>query len=69
MEACVGRELHVPRAVFASCIDQGCSKEPPNGDFWKGTVMGVYPTRKRPFLCDITVLELDVEDVLFETQE
>ena len=69
MEAFMGRELHVPRAVFASYIEQGCSEEPPNAEFWKGAVMAVHPTRKRPFLCDLTILELDDEDVLFETQE
>ena len=62
MEAFVGRELHVPRAVFASYIEQGCSEEPPNAEFWKGAVMAVHPTRKRPFLCDLTILELDDED-------
>lgn len=70
MEEFVGRVLHVPRAVFANYIDQGASEEPPNGDFWLGVVKAVHPTRREPFICDITVLEKEEdEDELVEAQE
>ena len=69
----VGRPAHVPRRVFASFITQGDSEEPPNGEYWVGSVTEHVPTRRRnPFTVTITVNEPDDasdEDELVEAEE
>ena len=36
MDELVGRDVHIPRAVFARHIAHEASREPPNGEHWVG---------------------------------
>ena len=36
MNELVGRDVHIPRAVFARDIAREASREPPNGEQWDG---------------------------------
>ena len=60
MELLVGREVAVPRAMFASDIARGESFEPPHGlDAWKATIAEYEDCPRMPFTLWLDVLDED----------
>ena len=67
METLVGRDVEVPRAIFARDIQRGASNEPPNGEYWIAKVTEYNgEVRGCPFTLALEVLddngELELED-------
>ena len=62
MEVLVGRPIRVPRAVFSEDIRRGCTKEPPDGTHWDGSITAFSGVGSRPFSIVLTVLDPDDDD-------
>ena len=65
MESLVGRDVEIPRSVFAKDIAREASEEPPNGKFWKGKIVEQEDCGRLPFKLMLEVL-LDGEPDLEE---
>ena len=51
MDELVGRDVHIPRAVFARDIAREASREPPNGEYWVGKVTEYDPDEGHRLRC------------------
>ena len=65
----LGRDVHIPRAVFARDIAHGSSREPPNGEYWLGKVTEYDPNdRGAPFTLLLIVYDNDTGEESTEEQ-